>query len=739
MAVIDLDTGALVEDDTAAPQDTAQPQSNEVINLDTGAVEEVDPIPQLSDSPVAGQPASALTGLTPEEAAELPEIGVLENSLGVSGEKSKAFKLALGSLVSSEPAQQIEIIQSVLPDAKINTFASGETVVDYQGQKFILNKPGLSAADVTRFAGQFMAFLPLGKLAQVGRAGVVKSGSIKALEPLAKSAVNQRLGQVATVASGSAAISAGLDISAQELAGEESTQGISKERAALSAIFGGGGELIGPVFRSVVRKFRGTPNDLKFIDLDAVKELKKAEEITGIKLFEPQATQARADSAYMKILQDLPETQQQMAVALNQQNQEAGAAVTNYLATIADKKAIVTAPKQVRDLAVGAIDEMKAARTDLVNQGYQESFAVGTKVDIKPLIDSIDASLAKTPSKGTNPIRAALENAKNLIKSDASEQAFTEGLSGKPRFVEGGLNDLKILHDAKILIGEETGKLLAKGNTSAARELTLLNQKLTASLEDASPLYDQVKSIYRDASGPINDLEKSLVGKVSGVKDENLKKVLSSIFDASESNPANLKQAKSIIESQDPDAWNQLLRAHLESNLGKVSTRNVEGVQNIPNAFLGALFGKNEVQRRMILDSMNPEQQGSARWLEMALKAASRGRGVGSDTAAKQEAIKTFKGEAGSLSAYLNPLAWPKQLSEAMSQAKFERRASAFVEALTNGEWSAEMAKLKSMSPSNSAAGRSLVQLLTRIETGGLDDERQPVQQPDIILPEEMQ
>ena len=367
---------------------------------------------------------------------------------------------------------------------------------------------------------------------------------------------------------------------------------------------------------------------------------------------------------------------------------------------------------------------MKAARSDLVRQGYQEAFSAGTTVNVAPLVKQVDDLLAKTSSSATNPVRKTLLEAKDQLLSDAQD----------------GLVDLQILHSVKMNMDDTIGAFGEGGVSGQSRKaLTEVKNKMVDSMDDASPLYDQVKSIYRDASGPINDLEKSLVGKVSGVKDENLKKVLSSIFDASESNPTNLKQAKSIIESKDPDAWNQLLRAHLESNLGKVSTRNVEGVQNIPNAFLGALFGKNEVQRRMILDSMNPEQQGSARWLEMALKAASRGRGVGSDTAAKQEAIKTFKGEAGSLAAYLNPLAWPKQLSEAMSQAKFERRASAFVEALTNGEWSAEMAKLKSMSPSNSAAGRSLVQLLTRIETGGLDDERQPVQQPDIILPEEMQ
>lgn len=722
MATIDLNTGALVEDEQVTTVDTAQVtepsgETTSVINLDTGALEEAQPVPRLADSPVAGAPATALTGLTPEEAAELPEIGVLENQLGAK----EGFKLALGSLVSSEPAQQIEIIQSVLPDAKINTFESGETVVDYNDQKFILNKPGISAADITRFAGQFLAFLPVGKAAQIGKAGVAKAGALKALEPVAKSAVNQRLGQMAGAAAGSAGISAGLDVGAQQMAGEEGTQGISKERAALSAVFGGGAEILGPAFRAMTRKFRGTPDDLKYIDLDAVKELKQAEDITGIKLLEPQATQARGDAAYMKILQDLPETQQQMAVRLNQQNQEAGAAVTNYLASIGDKKAIVNAPKQVRDLAVGAIDEMKAARSELVRQGYQDAFSAGTKINVAPIVAEVDSLLAKTSSSATNPVRKTLLEAKDQLMADAQD----------------GLVDLEILHSVKMNMDDTIGAFGEGGVSGQSRKaLTEVKNSMVNSMDKASPLYDQVKSIYREASGPINEMQNSLVGKVSGVKDDNLKKVLSSIFDASESNPANLKQAKSIIESQDPEAWNQLLRAHLESNLGKMSTRSVEGVQNTPSLYLGALFGKNEVQRRMILDSMNGEQKASARWLEMALKAASRGRAGGSDTAAKLAAKENIRGER-SLFEYLSPLNWSKQLSESARQAKFERRAEAFVDAMTDGEWSAEMAKLKQMNPTDSASARALVQMLGRIETGDLEDERPQFNQESAIqLPE---
>ena len=717
--VIDLSTGEIIEDDKQAPaasqqapaasQPPTETKANEVINLETGAIEEHQPLPSLEDSIVKDEPVTALTGLTPEEAAELPEIGVLENQLG----GGKAFKLALGAMLSSEPAQQIEIIQSVLPDAKINTFESGETVVDYQGQKFILNKPGFSATDATRFVGQFLAFLPVGKATQLGKAAVVKAGLIESLKPLSKSAINQRIGQMVGAASSSAAISVGLDAAAEELAGEEGSQGISKERAILSAVFGGTGELIGPAFRGVVRKFRGTPNDLKYINIPEVAQIKEAGEKTGIRIFEPQGTKASADSMYMRALQDLPETQRRMAFELEQQNQDVSAAVTRYITDIGSDNSILTAPKEIRNLAVAAIDEMKLARTNLVSQGYTEAFAAGTKVDVAPTLSAIDGMLAKTSSSETNPVRMALLKYKDQIQADAVD----------------GLNDLEILDGVKKNLDAAIDGF-GESSVDQATKTQLKNVRTTlrSEMEEASPLYDQVKSIFADASGPIREMEDSLIGKVAGIKDVNLKKVLTSIFDATESNPAVLKKARSIIESQSPDAWQHLVRANLSSRIGKVGDGALEGTSNMPALMLTAMFGprSNTVQRRMLLDSLTPEQQGNARWLEIAMKAAARGRRTGSDTAGKTEAIKGIKGEfAGDIDNYFNPMQWGKKLTGIMKQAKFERRADALIDALTSEKWHSEMSKLKQLNATDSATGRSLVQLLTRIESEGVDGDNE--------------
>jgi hypothetical protein len=618
MAVLDL--GKLPESQT---KPTTEQPKGKVLDLGIEEMPTTEQAPTPDDFILGDSPASALYGLTPEEAAELPEMGYLENKLMLSGELGKSFKLALGNLASSTPAQQIEVIQNVLPDAKVNTFESGETVVNYNGERFILNRPGVSATDVTRFAGQFLSFLPVGKASQIGKEGVKRAGAMQLLRPLATSASKQRLGQVAAAASASAGISAGLDVAASGLAGEESTQGVSKERAALSAIFGGGGELLGPAFRGIMSKFRGTPDDLKYINLDEVALLKEAEKRTGINLFEPQATQARADSVYMRILQELPETQQQMAVKLSRQNEEAAAAVTNYLAKIGDVNAAVNAPSQVKQVALNAVDAMKEARSNLVKQGYQEAFAAGTQVPVMTPLSAIDDLLSKTSSSASNPVRKTLLQAKEMLEADAVD----------------GVVDLQKLHSVKMIMDDTINDFGLTGPSGQSRAaLTEIKNSMVGEMDRASPLYDQVKTIYKEASSPINKVENSLIGKIGNIKDDNLKRVLPTIFDASESNPAVMKQAKSIIESQNPEAWQQLTRAYLHSQLGKLSTRAIEGVPNSPAMYVGALFGKNEIQRSMIMSALNAEQRGNAKWLEMALKAAARGRKQGSDTAGKTAA-----------------------------------------------------------------------------------------------------
>ena len=658
---------------------------------------------------------STLQGMSPEEIAELPEIGQLENSLlvsGVSGMNGKefgaSFKLALGSLVSSDPEQKIKIIQDTLPEAKIETLPTGETIVQYNDQKYVLNKPGASAADATFLAGQFVAFLPVVKVAQLAKSGVAAYQTWKGLTAVTKGAAAQRqllTAQVIGGGAGGAGVSIGLDKSAAALGDAEG--GVSGGRAAANAIFGSFGEIAGPLFRGAVNKFRGTPSDLKYIDLESVKNVKEAGKRVGIDILEPQATRAKADSMNMRILQDLPQTQQRMLMTLNNQNEQAAAATANLLFGFGDSTALSTAPKQVRKLALQAIDDMKAARFNLTDEVYKEAFAARTLVDTKPMLAQIDAALALTSSSQSNLIRQNLIKARDMLTSDATD----------------GMVDLEILHSVKINLDDMLKAGTDSSITNSAKQaLRPIRNNMVDAMSNASPRYNEARELYKEASAPIDELLDGVIGTISKLKDGSLEKgVLKYIFNPSNSNVETLTQVKSIIQAQDPKVWDMLIRANMEDRIGNINVRAIEGATNAPLHYLKAIFGNNPKQREMMYAAMSPEQAANAKWLEDALEAASRGRTGGSDTAAKQEAIKTMS-PVGTWFDFLNPLGWSSRISEVMKQAKFERHADAMVDAILSPEWSAEMAKLRTLSPTDSASARSAVQLFNNIIYNELED-----------------
>ncbi len=119
--IIDLNSGKLTDSpepvETVEAEETTEERVNDlpvsssdgmVIDLENGGLVEAKPVPTVDDFIMQDMPAEALQELDPIEASELPEIGYLENKLALSGENGKAFRLALGNLVSSDPIQQMD-------------------------------------------------------------------------------------------------------------------------------------------------------------------------------------------------------------------------------------------------------------------------------------------------------------------------------------------------------------------------------------------------------------------------------------------------------------------------------------------------------------------------------------------------------------------------------------------------------------------------------------------------------
>jgi len=133
MPMIDLDTGSLTDEEVGVfpPEPIQQdlpPASGGIINLDTGAFESAAPAIQTAQ-PVQEEPGffDIFTGESRETEATrtLPEIGALSTD-----DIGKDFRVAAGLLSAVEPQDQMDVIKSVVPEAKFEQDEKGNIIVD---------------------------------------------------------------------------------------------------------------------------------------------------------------------------------------------------------------------------------------------------------------------------------------------------------------------------------------------------------------------------------------------------------------------------------------------------------------------------------------------------------------------------------------------------------------------------------------------------------------------------------
>ena len=101
--------------------------------------------------------------------------------------------MAAGLFTTPDLNSRVDIIRKALPDATVTPFGDN-AIIEVDGKKMVLNKPGLSQADVADFGSSLIKFLPAGKAAQAASGagklaavgvGAVASGATSVAEDLA--------------------------------------------------------------------------------------------------------------------------------------------------------------------------------------------------------------------------------------------------------------------------------------------------------------------------------------------------------------------------------------------------------------------------------------------------------------------------------------------------------------------------------------------------------------------------
>lgn len=610
----------------------------------------------------------------PPELASLPEIGSITTTEGwddIRGHWAD-FKIAWGLLSSTDAAQKIDIIKAAVPEAEILQHDDGVTEVAFpNGQRAILNKPGLSEQDVIKMGFDLLAFLPAERFARGG---------------------TTLLGKMGLGAAGGGATSFGLDITSGLLGSE---QGIQTDEILINAGIGGAIPLFGRWLRMRQSKSGKIPDD----QIEAIDEAGEITSRTGVDLFPAQVTKNPALLEKQAFVAQLPSGAQIAQRALTRQNEQAGTAVMNYLDTLADARALRTGSKKIRNASQQAIEGRRAARKEAASPLYDAALDGHSDfIDATPILNQIDTELRGALRGGK--VFKSITEAEDLVKTAISEGTLR------------GFHVAKTEIDA--LISAATKKGL--GPTVKGR-LTRIKNALMETLENVSPEYKKAAEKWREMSPDVEKITDSVIGDIAELQDKRLKQVATKLFDPTETNPSIIGDAKRVIQEVDPDAWSEILRTEFERRLGNM--RALSGaVPNEPAALKAALFG-NMKQRRVLFAALDGEQLANAKWLEQSLERAAMGRGSGSQTAARETIKDELRG--GFWANLRNWIRHPIDKTIGIGEdALLDKRVRQMAEALYDPGISSEVAKVRKLvkAGKHKEAWLSWTQIFSRGEEG---------------------
>lgn len=108
---------------------------------------------------------SFFTGAGRTEFEDAPEFGTKDLSDAKGAFSSEAMRVLGGYFTTADPKDLANIIQDVVPDAKVGQDRFGNAMVKWRGRDYYVNKPGFSEADAMQLTADIIQFAPAAKVA----------------------------------------------------------------------------------------------------------------------------------------------------------------------------------------------------------------------------------------------------------------------------------------------------------------------------------------------------------------------------------------------------------------------------------------------------------------------------------------------------------------------------------------------------------------------------------------------
>tara|TARA_R100000781_G_scaffold14615_2_gene12132 strand:- start:708 stop:3182 length:2475 start_codon:yes stop_codon:yes gene_type:complete len=232
-------------------------------------------------------------------------------------------------------------------------------------------------------------------------------------------------------------------------------------------------------------------------------------------------------------------------------------------------KGSLDAPLDVAKASDSVLKKLALKRQERAGKIYDDAFGMpDVKIDVSDLVKSLDDKLADKNIKGK--LRKSLEAVKESLIDQNTKQLknTTEGLHNS------------LSQDFRPLI-----ESLTKDNQQfIKREVSRIREQVSGRLKEANPLYKQATEVYDPTKGHLQVLERSIINALAksvekgGAQTANM---ANRLFKGTAS-PKEIRNLKRLIQTEDPQAWQNLKGAWLQTQFDDAvtGTTNVLGANN---------------------------------------------------------------------------------------------------------------------------------------------------------------
>jgi len=593
--------------------------------------------------------------------------------------KGAALLDLIGAGTADSPEYQVRYFASKrFPDLPIEEAMSRYGFSN--GEIFYLGEDNKLYSEAPRLLDRF--FMSSSKALPI--VGGLVSGAASA--PMILTGPGGFAGSVAITGTGAGLGEAARQKIGQELTGDPFSVGEIATEGGLAA----SGQFVG----GLISKFlsRGIARDLSKMDPDEAKVLADLGRKYNIDLTPAEVTNLPSLKAQQKALGNIVDSADEMADFYSARASQVDDAVAGMLNKISTVDSPEVAGQLVRSAAKNAMKDVAEQRAAMASPIYKRAFRNAPEVNTDNVIDLIDGEIAH--AKGG--IKSALEKVRSFFVEDvAGEEVKDTTLVG--------MHNAKLAIDDMIDSARETGLgRVTKG------KLVAIKNALLKEMDSVSPEYKHARQIFSDLSPLTNDVREGIIGIIADLPDTKLQTIAAKLFNPKAIGPITANKAKQVLRAADPEGWQALKRAWLQTQWNTASKDfATAGNLNRGAKYRALLFGDKQSQE-LLKVMLDKEEYALLEELGKVLQATGRVQPVGSDTAWNQELMRIERSNAGNkwsaIAKTIRVTGWPKLMEDWATEKSMAGNAEKMARLITSQNAMKNLKALKEVSPSSARA-----------------------------------